>query len=131
MEIRRNGSRPSVRREAAQERSPGPGLRRARAAGCALACYFRARRPHRLAYPPARPDALHLSGLGRAQAWGGPIRELCLGDVIWFPPGEKHWHGGSPTVAMLHLAIQEALDGSSVDWRQPVDDADYGVEPAP
>ena len=57
-------------------------------------------------------------GYGRAQRWGGPIEEIRPGDVIWFPPGEKHWHGASPITAMTHIAIQEALDGKAVDWME-------------
>ena len=71
-----------------------------------------------------------LAGLGRAQTWGGPVREIRPGDTVWFPPGEKHWHGAAPGAAMSHLAIQEALDGRAVDWLEPVDDADYAVPPA-
>src|SRR6202030_1049045 len=52
-----------------------------------------------------------VSGLGRVQTWGGPIREIRPGDTVWFAPGEKHWHGASPTCAMVHIAMQEALDG--------------------
>ncbi|MBP7000369.1 cupin domain-containing protein [Amaricoccus sp.] len=69
------------------------------------------------------------AGLGRAQAWGGPVRELRPGDVVWFPPGEKHWHGAGPGTAMTHLAIQEALDGRAADWLEQVDDIQYRVEP--
>ncbi|HWJ76112.1 MAG TPA: cupin domain-containing protein [Kaistia sp.] len=65
------------------------------------------------------------SGLGRAQREGGPIVDLHPGDVVWFPPGEKHWHGASPQTAMTHIAIHEALDGKSVDWLEPVTDAEY------
>lgn len=67
------------------------------------------------------------SGCGRAQRWGGPIEEIRPGDVVWFPPGEKHWHGASPTTAMTHIAIQEQLDGKAVDWLEQVDDAQYGA----
>ncbi len=56
-----------------------------------------------------------ISGVGRVQATGGPIREIRPGDVVWIPPNEKHWHGGSPTNGMTHIAMQEALDGSYVD----------------
>src|SRR6186713_1284675 len=55
------------------------------------------------------------SGMGRTQRWGGPVEEIRPGDVIWFPPGEKHWHGASPTTAMTHIAIQERLDGKTVE----------------
>lgn len=65
------------------------------------------------------------AGVGRAQREGGPVEEIRPGDVIWFPAGEKHWHGASPDVAMTHLVIQEALDGVVVDWLEKVDDADY------
>jgi quercetin dioxygenase-like cupin family protein len=65
------------------------------------------------------------SGLGLAQRWGGPAEEIRPGDVVWFPPGEKHWHGASPTTAMTHLAIQEALDGSPVEWLEKVSDEQY------
>jgi quercetin dioxygenase-like cupin family protein len=70
-----------------------------------------------------------VSGVGRAQAWGGPIREIRAGDTIWIPPGEKHWHGAAPTTAMAHIAMQEALDGKPVDWLEPVTDAQYAAEP--
>ena len=65
------------------------------------------------------------SGVGWAQCEGGPVEELRPGDVVWFPPGVKHWHGASPTVAMTHLAIQEALDGRAVDWLEHVSDDQY------
>ena len=64
-------------------------------------------------------------GCGRAQRWGGPIEEIRPGDVIWFAPGEKHWHGAAPATAMTHLAIQEKLDGKTVDWMEQVTDAQY------
>ena len=65
------------------------------------------------------------AGCGRAQRWGGPIEEIRPGDVIWFPPGEKHWHGAAPTTAMTHIAIVEVLDGKSADWLEQVSDAQY------
>jgi quercetin dioxygenase-like cupin family protein len=67
-----------------------------------------------------------VSGLGRAQSWGGPIREIRPGDTIWFAPGEKHWHGAGPTSAMAHIAMQEALDGAAVNWLEHVTDEQYG-----
>jgi quercetin dioxygenase-like cupin family protein len=66
------------------------------------------------------------AGSGRAQRWGGPIEEIRPGDVIWFAPGEKHWHGALPTTAMTHIAIQERLDGKTVDWMEKVSDGQYG-----
>jgi quercetin dioxygenase-like cupin family protein len=64
-------------------------------------------------------------GCGRAQRWGGPIEEIRPGDVVWFPPGEKHWHGATATTAMTHLAIQETLDGKVVEWMEHVTDEQY------
>ena len=65
------------------------------------------------------------SGAGRVQRWDGPMEEIRSGDVVWFPPGEKHWHGASLTAAMSHIAIQEALNGSPVDWMEKVSDQQY------
>jgi quercetin dioxygenase-like cupin family protein len=65
------------------------------------------------------------AGCGRAQRWGGPIEEIRPGDVIWFPPGEKHWHGAGATTAMTHIAIVEKLDGKSADWMEKVSDEQY------
>lgn len=65
------------------------------------------------------------SGLGWVQREGGPVEEVRPGDVIWFPPGEKHWHGATPTTAMTHIAIQESLDGKAVEWLEKVSDAQY------
>ena len=65
------------------------------------------------------------TGCGRAQQWGGPIEEIRPGDVVWFAPGEKHWHGAAPTTAMTHIAIQEQLDGKAVDWMEKVSDEQY------
>ena len=67
------------------------------------------------------------AGKGRAQREGGPIEEIRPGDVVQFGPGEKHWHGASPTTAMTHIAIQEALDGKAVDWMEKVSDEQYGA----
>jgi quercetin dioxygenase-like cupin family protein len=67
------------------------------------------------------------AGVGRVQREGGTVEEICPGDVVWFEPGEKHWHGAGPTTAMTHIAIQESLDGKAVDWLEHVGDADYGV----
>ena len=68
-----------------------------------------------------------ISGVGRVQTKGGPVREIKAGDVVWIPPGEKHWHGGSPTTGMVHIAMQESLDGSHATWMEHVTDAEYGV----
>jgi quercetin dioxygenase-like cupin family protein len=64
-------------------------------------------------------------GLGLVQREGGPIEEIRPGDVVWFEPGEKHWHGASPNTAMQHIAVQEALDGKAVNWMEKVTDEQY------
>ena len=66
-----------------------------------------------------------LSGIGRFQTKGGPVHEIRPGDVIWIPPNEKHWHGGSPTNGMTHIAMQESLEGNYSTWMEPVTDAEY------
>ena len=72
-------------------------------------------------------QTLHvISGLGWVQTWGGPIREIRPGDNVWIPPGEKHWHGASPTSAMVHIAMQESLDGNHVTWLEHVTNEQYG-----
>ena len=65
------------------------------------------------------------AGCGRVQREGGPVEEVHPGDVVWFPPGEKHWHGAAPATAMTHIAIQDALDGKVVDWMEKVSDEQY------
>ncbi|MBY2920547.1 cupin domain-containing protein [Rhizobium ruizarguesonis] len=65
------------------------------------------------------------SGFGRVQREGGPVEEIRAGDVVWFAPGERHWHGASPTTAVTHIAIQEQLDGKVVDWMEHVTDTQY------
>jgi quercetin dioxygenase-like cupin family protein len=65
------------------------------------------------------------SGRGWAQREGGPIEEIRPGDVVWFSPGEKHWHGATPTTAITHIAIQESLNGKVVDWMEHVTDEQY------
>ena len=129
MEITRNGSRPSSRGPA--EWFTGtvridplfPPQAPARAAAA------------RVTFEPGARTAWHThplgqtliitSGCGRVRREGGPVEEVHPGDVIWFLPGEKHWHGASPTTAMTHIAIQEQLDGKVVEWLEPVEDAQY------
>jgi quercetin dioxygenase-like cupin family protein len=65
-------------------------------------------------------------GIGRAQTWGGPVRTIRAGDVVWIPPGEKHWHGAAPDTLMAHIAMQEAENGVHVEWLEPVSDEQYG-----
>ena len=64
-------------------------------------------------------------GCGRVQRWGGPVEEIRPGDVVWIPPGEKHWHGAAPKTGMTHIAIHELLDGKAVDWLEKVSDEQY------
>jgi len=65
------------------------------------------------------------TGCGWVQRDGGPVEDIRPGDVVWFPPGEKHWHGATATTAMSHIAIQEAQDGKAVDWMEHVTDQQY------
>ena len=90
---------------------------------------------NRVAFEPGARTAWHThplgqtlivtAGCGRAQRQGGAIEEIRPGDIIWFPPGEKHWHGAAPITAMTHIAIQEQLDGKAVDWMEKVSDEQY------
>ena len=66
------------------------------------------------------------AGVGRIQRWGGPREDIRPGDVIWIPPGQKHWHGGAPTTAMTHIAVQEQIAFKNVDWMEKVSDEQYG-----
>ena len=70
------------------------------------------------------------AGCGRVQREGGPVEEIRPGDVVWFAPHEKHWHGAAPATAMTHIAIQEALDGKNVDWLEKISDGQYGATSA-
>ena len=67
------------------------------------------------------------AGTGRVQRWGDPVDEIRQGDVVWIPPGQKHWHGAAPNSSMAHIAIVEALDGKAVEWMEKVTDAQYGT----
>src|ERR1700732_1213125 len=90
---------------------------------------------NRVAFEPGARTAWHthplgqtlyvISGIGRVQTKGGPIREIRAGDTVWIPPGEKHWHGASPKNAMVHVAMHESLDGSHVNWMEKVTDEEY------
>ncbi len=129
MEIKRNGSQPS-----------GKGSPDWFTGAVRVDPLFTAPDPARgrgasVTFEPAARTAWHThplgqtlivtAGCGRAQRWGGPIEEIRPGDVVWFPPGEKHWHGAAPTTAMTHIAIQEALDGKVVEWLEQVSDEQY------
>jgi quercetin dioxygenase-like cupin family protein len=129
MDIKRNGSRPSnigsadyftgaVRIDPLFQ-APEP----ARAAGASVTFEPGARTAWHT--HPLGQTLIVTAGLGWAQREGGAVEEIHPGDVIWFPPGEKHWHGATPTTAMTHIAVQEALNGKVVDWMEQVSNAQY------
>ena len=75
-------------------------------------------------------QTLHvIAGVGRIQKEGEPVRTIRPGDSVWIAPGERHWHGAAPDHAMTHVAMQEAQDGSHVEWQEPVSDDDYAAAP--
>jgi quercetin dioxygenase-like cupin family protein len=74
---------------------------------------------------PLGQSLIVTAGLGWAQKEGGPVEEIRPGDIVWFAPGEKHWHGASSAIAMTHIAIHEQLDGKAVDWMEKVSDEQY------
>lgn len=132
MEIKRSGSQPS-----------GKGSSEYFTGTVRIDPLFQAPDPARVAgasvtFEPGARTAWHThplgqtlivtAGCGLAQRWEGPIEEIRPGDVIWFPPGEKHWHGASATTAMTHIAIQEQLDGKAVEWMEQVSDEQYRTE---
>ena len=129
MEIKRSGSQPSAKGPAEWFTgtvridplfdAPVP----ARAAGASVTFEPGARTAWHT--HPLGQTLIVTSGMGRTQRWGGPVEEIRPGDVVWIPPGEKHWHGASPTTAMTHIAIQEKLDGKPVDWLEHVTAEQY------
>jgi quercetin dioxygenase-like cupin family protein len=129
MEIKRNGSQPSARGPASyftgtvRIDAPFSATAPARVAGATVTFEPGARTAWHT--HPLGQTLLVVSGSGWAQREGGPVEPLAPGDIVWFPPGEKHWHGATATTAMTHVAIAEALDGRTVDWLEPVSDADY------
>jgi 4-carboxymuconolactone decarboxylase len=74
---------------------------------------------------PAGQILIVTAGIGRIQQWGRAIQTIKTGDVVWIPPGVKHWHGAAPKTSMTHIALQEAVDGKAVDWMEHVSDAQY------
>jgi quercetin dioxygenase-like cupin family protein len=129
MEIKRNGSRPS-----------GAGPAEYFTGAVRVDPLFQVSEPARLSgssvtFEPGARTAWHThplgqtlivtAGCGRVQRWGGPIEEIRPGDVVWIPPGEKHWHGATPATAMTHIAIQEWLNGKAADWMEKVSDDQY------
>jgi quercetin dioxygenase-like cupin family protein len=133
MDIRRNGSVPS-------RKGPAENF----AGNVRIDPLFEAIEPSRVSsasvsFEPGARTAWHTHPLGQAlvvtfglgwtQCWGEPIEEIRPGDVIRCPPGKKHWHGATPTTAMTHIAIQEALNGKVVDWMEKVTDEQYLAGP--
>ncbi|WP_449256256.1 (R)-mandelonitrile lyase [Bosea sp. (in: a-proteobacteria)] len=129
MEIRRIGTQPS-----------GPGPADYFTGSVRIDPLFNPPEPARIAtalvtFEPGARTAWHThplgqtlivtAGCGWAQREGGPVEAIRAGDVVWFPPGEKHWHGATATTAMSHIALQEKLDGSAVEWLEHVTDAQY------
>jgi quercetin dioxygenase-like cupin family protein len=129
MEIHRAGSRPSI--QGPEDWFTGavridPAIQTAAPARVAAAT---------VTFEPGARTAWHThplgqtlivtAGCGRVQREAGPIEEIRPGDVVWFPPGEKHWHGAAPATAMTHIAIQEQLDGRAVDWLEKVSEEQY------
>jgi quercetin dioxygenase-like cupin family protein len=129
MEIKRNGSQPSNQGPAdwftgnVRIDSPFKGNEPARVAGAIVTFEPGARTAWHT--HPLGQTLIVTAGCGRAQRWGGPIEEIRPGDIIWFAPGEKHWHGAAPTTALTHIAIQEQLAGKVVDWLEKVSDEQY------
>jgi quercetin dioxygenase-like cupin family protein len=131
MEIKRNGSQPSGKGPAEWFTgtvridplfaAPAP----ARVSGAAVTFEPGARTAWHT--HPLGQTLIVTSGFGRVQREGGPIEEIRPGDVVWVSPGEKHWHGASPTTAMTHIAIAEAQNGKVVDWMEQVSNAQYGA----
>jgi quercetin dioxygenase-like cupin family protein len=129
MEIKRSGSRPS--REGPAEYFTGS----VRVEGLIEAAEPARVRAASVTFEPGARTAWHThplgqtlivtAGLGWAQVWGGRVEEIRPGDVVWFPPGEKHWHGATAAAAMTHIAIQEALDGKTVEWLEQVSEEQY------
>jgi quercetin dioxygenase-like cupin family protein len=130
MEIKRSGSQPSSKGPAdwftgtVRIDPLFPATEPARAAGNSVTFEPGARTAWHT--HPLGQTLIVTAGCGRAQRAGGPIEEIRPGDVIWFAPGEKHWHGAAPTTAMTHTAIQEHLNGKPVDWMEKVTDEQYG-----
>jgi quercetin dioxygenase-like cupin family protein len=129
MDITRGGSRPS-------EKGPADWF----TGSVRIDPLFQAGEPGRVAgasvtFEPGARTAWHThplgqtlivtAGAGHAQRWGGPLEDIRAGDIVWFPPVEKHWHGATAVTAMTHIAIQERLDGRMVEWMEQVSDEQY------
>jgi quercetin dioxygenase-like cupin family protein len=129
MDIKRSGTQPSARGQAEYftgtvridplVQAPDP----ARVVGASVTFEPGARTAWHT--HPLGQTLIVTAGSGLVQSWGGPIREIWAGDVVWIPPGEKHWHGAKATTAMTHIAIQEQLQGKAADWMDKVSDELY------
>lgn len=130
MDIKRSGSQPSAKGSAdyftgsVRVDAPFKGSEPARVGGATVTFEPGARTAWHT--HPLGQTLIVMSGAGLVQREGGPIEQIRPGDIVWFAPGEKHWHGAAPTTAMSHIAIAEALDGKVVDWMEHVSDAQYG-----
>lgn len=129
MNIKRSGSTPSAKRPAeyftgtVRIDAPFAGEEPARIGGATVTFEPGARTAWHT--HPLGQTLIVTSGLGWTQREGGSVEEIRPGDIVWFAPGEKHWHGASPTAAMTHIAIAEKLNGSQVDWMEKVTDEQY------
>lgn len=129
MDIKRSGSQPSSKGQADYftgavridplNQAPEPAR-----VGCAYVTFEPGARTAWHSHPLGQTLVV-TAGCGRVQRWGDPIEEIRPGDVVWIPPGEKHWHGAAPTTAMTHIAIQEYLDGKAAEWMEQVSDKQY------
>ena len=133
MNIIKNGSQPSNKGPAdwftgtVRIDSPFKGIEPARVSGAIVTFEPGARTAWHT--HPLGQTLIVTAGCGRVQREGGRIEEIRPGDIIWFLPGEKHWHGAAPTTAMTHIAIAELLDGNAVDWMKKVTDEEYLAAP--
>jgi quercetin dioxygenase-like cupin family protein len=129
MDIKRNGSQASVKGPAdwftgtVRIDAPFQTSAPARASGATVTFEPGARTAWHM--HPLGQTLIVSFGCGRVQREGGPIEEIRAGDVVWFPPGEKHWHGAAPNTAMSHIAIAEVLEGKVVEWMEKVSDEQY------
>ena len=130
MDVKRNGSQPSSKGPADSFRGivridplfqPHPPARTS-----AATVTFEPGAAHGMAHAPAWSDVDCDGGLRAGRRWEGPVETICPGDVVWFPPDEKHWHGRATNTPMTHIAIQEQLDGKAVDWMEQVTNEQYG-----
>jgi quercetin dioxygenase-like cupin family protein len=129
MEVKKNGTQPSAKGPegyftgSVRIDSPFQGSAPARAGGAIVTFEPGARTAWH--WHPLGQTLIVTSGCGWVQSEGGPKVEIRPGDVVWCPPNERHWHGATPTTAMTHVAIAEALDGKAVEWMEKVSDEQY------